>query len=68
VDGVISEMKFMKIWSSQWPYLRLGLTTTMVSFMLITIMGYRFSRQTFFSSFSPYFLLFDFELELPTSI
>jgi hypothetical protein len=31
-------------------------------------MGYRFSQQASFSSFSPYFLLFGHEPKLPTSI
>jgi hypothetical protein len=31
-------------------------------------MGYRFSRQASLSYFSPYFLLFDYEPELPVSI
>jgi hypothetical protein len=31
-------------------------------------MGYRFSQQASLSYFSPYFLLFDYEPELPISI
>ncbi len=31
-------------------------------------MGYRFSRQTSLASFSPYFLLYDQDLDLPTTI
>jgi hypothetical protein len=60
MDGVDGESRFVKLWTLITPYVKLGPAKfTRANY------GYRFSLKSFLSYFSPYFILFSHELELP---
>jgi hypothetical protein len=63
MDGVDGESRFVKLWTLIMPYVKLGFA----KFIGLT-MGYKFSWKYFLSYFSPHFLLFGHEFELPSLI
>ncbi len=68
VDGLVERMVQTMKWGL-WKYdLHKGHIRDWDLWLPWLAMGYRFSWQAFLSSFSSYFLLFDCEHELPTSI